>query len=117
MRFAICNEIFKDWPFARACAFARDVGYDDIEIAPFTFHPLVTDISPALRKEIRQTAEGAGIGISGIHWVLAYTEGFHVNHPDAAVRARTSDYLVEAVRFCAELGGRFMIFGSPKPAG
>jgi sugar phosphate isomerase/epimerase len=114
MRFAICNEIFKDWPFERACAFAREVGYDAIEIAPFTFNPLITEITPAVRRDIRQTAERAGIAISGIHWVLAYTEGFHVNHPDAGVRARTSDYLVEAVRFCDELGGKFIIFGSPK---
>lgn len=114
MRFTICNEIFKDWPFDRACAFARETGYEAIEVAPFTFSPLVTDISASTRREIRTTAERAGLAISGIHWVLAYTEGFYVTHPDPAVRARTSDYLVAAIEFCAEIGGKFMIFGSPK---
>lgn len=113
MRFAICNEIFKDWAFDRACAFAKEAGYDAIEIAPFTFAPLVTDITPERRREIRETAAHAGLAISGIHWVLAYTEGFYVTHPDREVRARTSDYLVACVDFCADLGGGFMIFGSP----
>ena len=114
MRFTICNEIFKEWPFKRACAFAREAGYEAIEVAPFTVSPLVTDISAGQRRDLRTTAERAGIAISGIHWVLAYTEGFYVTHPDAAVRARTSDYLVAAIDFCADLGGQFMIFGSPK---
>ena len=114
MRFAICNEIFQDWDFGRACAFAREVGYEAIEIAPFTFGALVTSISPVRRREIRRAAADAGIAISGIHWVLAYTEGFHVNHPDPGVRNAARDYLRAAVEFCAELGGQSMIFGSPK---
>lgn len=114
MRFAICNEIFKDWPFDRICEFARQAGYDALELAPFAFAPLVTEISPAWRNEIRGTAVRAGIAISGIHWVLAYTDGMHVNSPDPASRRRASDYLVEAVNFCADVGGQSMIFGSPK---
>jgi sugar phosphate isomerase/epimerase len=114
MRFAICNEIFKELPFDRACALAKLAGYDALELAPFTFAPLITDISSRQRREIRDTAEGHGLAISGIHWVLAYTEGMHINHPDPASRQRASDYLVAAVDFCADVGGRFLIFGSPK---
>ncbi len=114
MRFTICNEIFKDWPFERACQFARASGFEAIEVAPFTVTPLVTDISAGQRTGLRHAARNAGISISGIHWVLAYTEGFYVTHPDPAVRARTSDYLVAAIELCADLGGRFMIFGSPQ---
>lgn len=114
MQFAICNEIFKDWPFDRTCRFVKEAGYDAIEIAPFTFSPLVTDVTADQRREIRQAAETAGLTVSGIHWVLAYTEGFHVNHPDPSVRDRTSEYLLAAVEFCADVGGRFVIFGSPK---
>ena len=114
MRFAICNEIFKDWPFERACEFSRQAGYDAMVVAPFTFAPLITDISAARRAELRGIAERAGIAISGVHWVLAFTEGMHVNHPDADSRRRASDYLVAAVDLCADLGGVSMIFGSPK---
>ncbi len=114
MRFAICNEIFRGWEPRRAFAFAREAGYDAIEIAPFTLAPLVTDISADRRRELREAAAEVGIGISGIHWVLAYTEGMHVNHPDPDWRRRASDYLAAAVEFCADLGGTHMIFGSPK---
>jgi len=46
--------------------------------------------------------------------VLAQTEGLHLTHPDGAVRERTSKYLSALVDFCADLGGRFMMVGSPK---
>ena len=114
MRFAICSEIFKDWAFDRTCDFVREVGYEAIEIAPFQFKPLVADISAMERQQLRQTAENAGLMISAIHWVLAYTEGFHVTHPEREVRVRTGAYLQAVVDFCADLGGKYVIFGSPR---
>lgn len=95
-------------------AFAKKVGYDAIEIAPFTIANDVTKISSEQRKEIRQTAEKIGIEISGIHWVLVQTEGFHLTHPDAMVRERTSKYFSELVDFCADIGGKTIVVGSPK---
>jgi sugar phosphate isomerase/epimerase len=114
MRFAICNEIFQHWPLPKAFAFAKEAGYDAIEIAPFTIAPLVTHVPVEERRRIVNEAANAGIAISGIHWVLAYTEGMHVTHPDASQRQAAAEYLREAVDFCADLGGKFMIFGSPK---
>ncbi len=114
MQFGICNEIFKDWKLADAMAFAKRAGYDAIEIAPFTLANYVTEISPERRREIRETAQQIGIAISGIHWVLVQTEGFHLTHPDATIRQRTADYYVELVNFCADIGGKFLINGSPK---
>ena len=94
--------------------FAKKVGYDAIEIAPFTIAKDVTEISTEVRKEIREAAERIGIEISGIHWVLVQTEGFHLTHPDAAVRERTSKYFSELVDFCADIGGKTIVVGSPK---
>ena len=68
----------------------------------------------AERKRIRALAASAGIGISGLHWVLVQAEGMYLTHPDAAVRTRTSDYFVELVKCCADLGGTRIIVGSPK---
>lgn len=114
MTFAICNEIFQDWTFEDACRCAARVGYDALEIAPFTLARHVTEVSAPVRGFIRDLAARYRLGIAGIHWVLARTEGLHLTHPDPAVRARTARYLVDLVDFTADVGGRVLVFGSPQ---
>ncbi len=114
MKFAICNEVFEGWNLERTVEYIASVGYDAVEIAPFTIAPRVTDVSANQRMHIRNLAKRVGLEIVGIHWVLARTDGFHVTHPDEAVRARTARYCEELVRFCSDLGGRIIVFGSPK---
>jgi sugar phosphate isomerase/epimerase len=118
MKYAICNETFVDWPLDRAFAFARECGYTGIEIAPFTLGPFVdafdaSTISAPRRREVRRLAESAGLAVVGLHWLLAKTSGLHLTSPDAAVRRRTAQYVVELVRMCRELGGDILVFGSP----
>jgi sugar phosphate isomerase/epimerase len=112
--FAICNETFADWPLERVFPVAAACGYRGVEVAPFTLAKRVTDIPAARRAEIRRQAERAGVEVMGLHWLLAKTEGFYVTSPDAAVRRRTIAYLGDLARFCAELGGKVLVFGSPK---
>ena len=58
MKFSICSEIFKEWDdVERAIAYAKDVGYDGIEIAPFTLAQYVTDIPQDTRHRIVAKAE------------------------------------------------------------
>src|SRR6266536_3614357 len=114
MKFAICNEIFQGWKLEDAFTCAARTGYDAVEIAPFTIAQCVTDVPAGERRRIRDAAARAGIGVSGIHWVLAQTEGLHLTHPDAAVRRKTSQYLSDLVDCCADLGGQTVVFGSPK---
>lgn len=114
IQFGICNEIFKDWPLDQIFPYAKKVGYDAVEIAPFTIANHVTDIPGSERVRIKELAARHGIAISGIHWVLAQTEGLHMTCDDAATRQRTSDYLRHLVDFCADLGGRAIVVGSPR---
>jgi sugar phosphate isomerase/epimerase len=114
MKFAICNEIFLGWTLEDTFAFAAKTGYHAVEIAPFTIAKSVLDISPEQRREIKALAARHNIEISGIHWVLVQTEGLHLTHPDDETRKRTSDYLVALVDFCADIGGKFIVVGSPK---
>ncbi len=114
MKYAICNEIFEGWSLPDTFAYARKAGYDAVEIAPFTLGGPVTSIAPERRREIREQAAAAGVAISGIHWVLVKTEGLHLTSPDEVVRARTARYFVELVDFCADIGGMYMVVGSPK---
>src|SRR5262249_3600136 len=105
MKFAICNEIFQGWKLEDTFAHAARIGYDAVEIAPFTIAKSVTSISANERQAIRAAATRAGVAVSGIHWVLAQTDGLHLTHPDACVRESTSRYLCDLVDFCEDLGG------------
>src|SRR3954469_25622489 len=95
MKFAICNEQFEGWDFERICQYVKSVGYDGLEVAPFTLAPRITDVDTARRSELRRQAEGAGVQIIGLHWLLAGTEGFYLTSADAAVRERTAAYLAD----------------------
>src|SRR6202050_4798638 len=113
MRYAICNETFEGWDHARVCRTAAELGYTGLEVAPFTLAPRITDVPIGQRHKLRQEAAAAGLSIIGLHWLLAKTDGLQLTSPDAAVRQRTADYLVELARCCRDLGGELMVFGSP----
>lgn len=113
-RFAICNETFQGWPFEKVCGFAAECGYGGVEIAPFTLADSVTDVSVGKRSELRKQAERHGLEVAGLHWLLAKTKGLYLTIPEPDVRKKTSEYLEELARFCADLGGKLLIFGSPK---
>jgi sugar phosphate isomerase/epimerase len=114
MKFAICNEIYQGWKIEDTFAHAAKVGYDAVEIAPFTLANSVTDISAAERGRIRDTAARNNIAIAGLHWLLVKPEGLYVNHTEAAIRERTAKYFCDLVDCCADLGGTVMVIGSPK---
>ena len=113
MRYAICNETFEGWDHERVCRFVAGLGYEGLEVAPFTLAPRVTDVTPERRALLRRQAEDCGLKIIGLHWLLARTEGLQLTSPDAAVRQRTADYLAELARCGRDLGGDLMVFGSP----
>jgi sugar phosphate isomerase/epimerase len=114
MKFGICNEIFQGWKLEDAMSYSARAGYDAIEIAPFTLAKYVTDIPALERQRIQDAAGRAGIAISGIHWVLVQAEGMYLNHPDEGVRRKTARYFCDLVDFCADIGGRTIVVGSPR---
>lgn len=121
MKFAICNELFEGWDFARVCRFVKSAGYDGLEVAPFTLAPRITDLTTREISVLRGQATDEGVEVIGLHWLLAKTEGLHLTSADRAVRDRLSQYLIALAQACAALGGTLMVFGSPKqrslPAG
>jgi len=114
MKFAICNELFENWALPDEFRFVSDLGYDGVEIAPFTLAESVEQFSAAERAQLRREADACNVEIVGLHWLLASPAGLHITHPDESVRERTAAYLIELVRCCADLGGKVMVFGSPK---
>jgi D-psicose/D-tagatose/L-ribulose 3-epimerase len=114
MKIAICNELFEGWDIAKVFDYTAQLGYDAVELAPFTLGETAADISPAERKRIRQAAAGAGVEIAGLHWLLVKPEGLYINHPEAAIRKKTQNYLKELIDLCGDLGGRVLVHGSPQ---
>jgi len=113
MKIAICNELFEGWPIEKVFEYAAGLGYNGVEIAPFTLADSVTEISPKRRKEIRLAAEKNGIEIVGLHWLLVKPEGLYINHPDEIIRIRTQEYMEALIHFCADIGGKLLLHGSP----
>ena len=70
MKISICNELFQGWPIEKVFEYAAQLGYDGVEIDPFTLTESVTEISPARRKTIRLAAERCGVEVVGLHWLL-----------------------------------------------
>jgi sugar phosphate isomerase/epimerase len=113
-RFAICNEIFRDWKIEEVFAYTSKLGYRAVEIAPFTLAKSITEVSSVERQRIRDSARRHGIEIAGLHWLLVKPEGLYINHTDSSIRSRTARYFCDLVQFCADLGGTIMVAGSPK---
>ncbi|NPV08936.1 MAG: sugar phosphate isomerase/epimerase [Anaerolineae bacterium] len=114
MKTAICNDTFQDWDFERVCWLVAEVGYDGVEIAPWTFADSVCDITSGQRRRIRSIAEGTGLEVVGLHTVTRGPEGIYLNHSDPSIRARTSAYLRSLADFCGDVGGSIIVLGSAK---
>ncbi len=114
MQYALCNEVLRHLSWEDACYQMAQVGYEGVEIAPFTFAESVATLDSATRAYIRQTARLHNLEIVGLHMLLWSPPGLHVAHPDPRVRKRTADYLVALVEFASDVGARLMVFGSPK---
>jgi D-psicose/D-tagatose/L-ribulose 3-epimerase len=84
-----------------------------VEIAPYTLADSVTEISAKRRKAIRRSAEENGIEIVGLHWLLVKPEGLSINHPDEIIRIQTQEYMEALIHFCADIGGKILVHGSP----
>jgi len=114
MQFAICNETFLDWPLDRAFGFARECGYQGIEIAPFTLGTNAYEIDDSVRREVCKVAAAESLQVIGLHWLLAKTEGYHLTSPDESIRKQTAEYLGALARLCRDLGGSVLVLGSPQ---
>jgi len=44
IRLGICTELFEGWEFARVCQTVKALGYEGLEIAPFTLASRITDL-------------------------------------------------------------------------
>ncbi len=106
--------MFENRSIVEVCSIAKRLGYQGIEIAPFTLNSNARDISSDLIATTRKSVEDAGLEVVGLHWLLAGPTGVHMTTCDDVVYARTKEYMWLLVDLCGDLGGSVMVIGSPK---
>lgn len=115
-KYAMCNESMQELSWQQQCRIISEVGYEAIEVAPFTLvNQGVADISAGQRKEMAVIMRDEGIVCDGLHWLFSPPpDGLHFTTPDQPTRRKSVAYLKELIDFCGDLDGSVMIFGSPK---
>lgn len=121
MKIALCNEVLQPLPFDEQCRVAAALGYDGLEVAPFTLAADPMAITDAQAATFRRIAGDQGLAINGLHWLLVAPAGLSTASADASLRARTAAVMERLVELCALMGGRYLVHGSPRqrsvPAG
>ncbi len=114
MKLSLCNEVLAGLSLERQCEVAAALGYDGLEIAPFTLAEHPEQIGAGEAARIRRVVESFGLVVTGLHWLLVKPAGLSLTDPDASVRSRTLDVIARLIALCAELGGSVLVHGSPK---
>ena len=94
MRIALCNEVIAPMPFPQQCEYAAKLGYDGLEIAPYTLSEEPHRMGAARVAAARAAAEDAGIAVTGLHWLLVKPAGLSISTKDEAVRQKTVDVML-----------------------
>jgi len=113
MKLSLCNEVLREFEFARQCAYAAELGYAGLEVAPFTLGENAYRMPESERAALRRAAQETGVAVSGLHWLLVAPPGLSITSADRAVWARTVDVMRRLIELCAELGGSYLVHGSP----
>jgi D-psicose/D-tagatose/L-ribulose 3-epimerase len=114
MKISLCNEVLAGMPLEKQCEHAAALGYDGLEIAPFTLSDSPDTLGSADAARIRRVVESFGLVVTGLHWLLVRPDGLSLTDPDAALRARTLQVMERLTGLCAELGGAVLVHGSPR---
>jgi len=113
VKLSLCNEVIRELAFERQCTLAAGLGYAGLEVAPFTFGEDAWRMPTSKRADIRRACSDAGIAVSGLHWLLAAPAGLSITTSDRMVWQKSVDVLRGSIELCAELGGAYLVHGSP----
>ena len=114
MRIALCNEVIAPMSFPAQCEYAAKLGYDGLEVAPYTLSEEPHRMGAAQIAAARAAAEDAGIAVTGLHWLLIKPAGLSISSKDQKTREKTVDVMLALVDLCAALGGKYLVHGSPQ---
>ena len=101
-------------PFVQQCEYAAKLGYDGLELAPYTVSDEPHKLGSAERAALRKAAADAGIEIMGLHFLLVAPKGLSITTPDDKVRGWTVDVMRGLIELSADLGANYMVHGSQR---
>ncbi|HUV07891.1 MAG TPA: sugar phosphate isomerase/epimerase family protein [Spirochaetia bacterium] len=113
MKFSLCNELYKERTIFEVIESVARLGYDGLEVAPFTLTEDIPAFPLRKQREIARCAAENGIEVLGLHWLLSYPEGLHVVSRDDKVRRKTRDYFLKFIEIAVNTGGTLLTLGSP----
>ena len=112
-KIGLCNEVIAELPFERQCEMAAQLGYDGLEVSPFTLGDEPHLLPQERRRALRRAASDAGIVITGLHYLMRAPAGLSITARDPAQRARTIGVMRDLCVLAADLGGKVLVHGSP----
>jgi D-psicose/D-tagatose/L-ribulose 3-epimerase len=101
-------------PFPAQCEYAAKLGYDGLEIAPYTLTDEPHRMGSAQIAAARAAAEDAGVAVTGLHWLLVKPSGLSISTKDEGIRKKTIEVMLALIDLCAALGGKYLVHGSPQ---
>lgn len=123
MKIALCNEMFQNWSIENQFEAFAAWGYAGAELAPFSLDPVFSvgnskemeleHVDDKTCRRVVSASQATGVAVSGLHWILAKTVGFHLTTDDPDTLKRTAKQLCRLAELCAKLGGTYMVLGSP----
>ena len=100
--------------FPAQCEYAAKLGYDGLEIAPYTLSDEPHRMGSAQIAAARSAAADCGVAVTGLHWLLVKPAGLSISSKDDSTRKKTVDVMLALIDLCAALGGKYLVHGSPQ---
>jgi len=114
LKLALCNEVLRGLPLPEQCRVAAALGYDGLEVAPFTLADDPSLLEERHAQRLRAMAAEHNLAIPSLHWLLVKPQGLSLTTADTALRARTIALLARLIRFAAACGAQVLVHGSPQ---
>lgn len=113
MYLSLCNEVLRDHDFPAQCRIAAALGYQGLEVAPFTLAEDPFSLSDKQIAGYLSIAEDHGLTVTGLHWLLVAPSGLSITTDDPEIAARTGALLERLVEICALFKAAVLVHGSP----
>jgi len=113
MKIALSNIAWENRHLSKYLKLLKKLNCSGVEIAPDIIWPKPTNSSNEERKIFKNIILKEGLDIVGFHALLFSRPDLQFFQSKESRKA-TVNYLCELIKLCADLGGKQLIFGSPK---